>query len=73
MEEPWLPVAAWMSFTSKDWVNEARQKKFHMLYYMIYTKFKIRQRCGFGSQNGAELRGRGQRVTWRRPKGFRVW
>lgn len=26
MEEPWLPVAAWMSFTSKDWVNKARRK-----------------------------------------------
>lgn len=31
-----------------------------MLYYLIYTKFKIRPRCGFGSQSGADLRGRGR-------------
>lgn len=62
MGEPWPPAAA--GLFPKYSVKEARPTRLHLLYCLIYTKFKVRDAV-LGVKGVLTLGEEGGIVTWR--------
>lgn len=52
MKEPLLHATPWMNFTRKGLCYRSQTRKDSILYDLIYTKFKVRQRSVLGMMVG---------------------